>query len=96
MTRQLAAMHGVAGAGQTLRDEAHLDRCPAEAVHEQHADAPTAHVLAAVRDLLVGTPIPLLGKLTARGRLLVLLTHRSTTSNRRSILGASILAPIPY
>ena len=57
---ELAAIDGVAGAGQTLRDEAQLDRRPAETVHEQHADAPAANELAAVRDLLVGSGLPLL------------------------------------
>ena len=39
MARQLRHVHGVAGASQTLRHEAHLHRRAAKAVDEQHACA---------------------------------------------------------
>ena len=40
MSRELGHMHGMAGAGETLRDVAHLDRRAAQPVDQQEAHAP--------------------------------------------------------
>ena len=47
---ELAAVDGVAGAGETLGDEPKLGRRAAEAVDQQDADAAAANELAAIRD----------------------------------------------
>jgi hypothetical protein len=51
MAGELTTMHGVAGVRERVGDEAKLDRCAAEAMHQQHAEPPTADVLATVGDL---------------------------------------------
>jgi hypothetical protein len=51
MTGELTTMHGVAGVRERVGDEAKLDGRAAEAVYQQHAEPPTADVLAAVGDL---------------------------------------------
>ena len=83
---ELAAMHRVAGTGQTLRDEAQLDRRPAEPVHEQHADAPAANVLAAVGDLPVGS---LLSAVLRRPRLALCFAQSSAHAHPMAFVSST-------
>ena len=50
MPRQLRHVHGVPGAGETLRDVAHLDRRAAEPVDQEEADAPSGKANALIHD----------------------------------------------
>jgi hypothetical protein len=61
---ELAAIDGVAGASETVRDEAELGRRSSETMDEQHAQAPAANELSAV--LLVGSGLPLLRNFPVR------------------------------
>ena len=51
MSRELRHVHGVAGAGEALRDVAHLDWRAAEPVDEQEADASSRQTNALIHDV---------------------------------------------
>src|SRR5436190_17331591 len=74
---ELAAIDGVAGASETVRDEAELGRRSSETMHEQHTQAPAANELSAV--LLVGSGLPPLRNFPVRVWLFVLFSHCSCT-----------------
>ena len=54
MAGELAAVNGVAGAREAVGDEPHLGRRSAQAMNQQHAQAPAAYEVATVRQVLVG------------------------------------------
>ena len=54
MARQLRHVHGVAGASQTLRHEAHLHRRPAEAVDQEEAQPPSGKAQASIGNFRCG------------------------------------------
>src|SRR5262245_21771351 len=79
---QLTARDGVTGAGETMGHEPDLGRRTAEAMNQEHAEAPTADELAAVPHLRV------------RGLFLLLLCQVSMHAGSSPVLSFACCSPL--